>query len=374
VSAPLAAANAATPSPSPSPSAPAANSGGAAPASTLTWSIQPSSATKPDSRDSFTYQDFDPGTTHPDNVAIENFSATAQTFEVYASDAFNTATGGFDLLPGATKPTDVGSWVTLGSPRAASIKITIPARSSKIVPFTVKVPQSATPGFHTGGIVAVSSTVGKDVNGDNVLVDRRVGVRIYLQVTGPLKPTLKVENFSVKYQGTWNPVKAGTATVTYTVLNDGNVPLEAHQSLKLSGLFGLFGKTVKMADAPLLLPGGSIKMAATVKDVWPGGQLTATAHLTPFTTIINLPTRPSAVASQSSVLAMPWTWLIILVVVVLLFVGNWLRHRRQRRPKPPRPAAPAPPAPPTPPTSNDPTDQATPTEPAGPSDPATVDA
>ena len=57
---------------------------------------------------------------------------------MYGADGFNTATGGYDLEPAATAPTDVGSWVTV-----ESSEVTIPALSEAVVAFTVEVPAGA---------------------------------------------------------------------------------------------------------------------------------------------------------------------------------------------------------------------------------------
>ena len=42
---------------------------------------------------------------------VTNSSQVAAKFDIYATDAFNTSTGAFDLLPAAKKPVDIGSWV-----------------------------------------------------------------------------------------------------------------------------------------------------------------------------------------------------------------------------------------------------------------------
>ena len=306
---------AAAPAPPPPKPAPSAQQ--------LTWSVQPSSQRKPDGRAAFTYQDFAPGSSHEDYIAVDNFSTTARTFTVYASDAFNTAAGGFDLLAAAQKPKDVGTWVHLAKPT-----VRIPARSSAIVPFTVTVPADATPGFHVGGIVASVSTVGTGANGSQVQVDRRVGARIYLQVTGPLRPALQVEQVSVQYHGTWNPTHPGSATVHYTLANTGNVPLQAHQLLGSTGLFGLFGSSRKLPDAPLLLPGNSVRLTVQVPRAWPGVRLSTALHVTPFTGIVSLTPPPGTVSASASAWAVPWTWLAIVVVVALAW---WRRRRRNRR-------------------------------------------
>ena len=297
----------------------------AAPAGTqqLTWSVQPSSPKKPDSRSSFTYQGFTPGSTHEDFVAVDNFGTSAETFSVYASDAFNTAAGGFDLLAAGQRPTDVGAWVHL-----AESSVRVPARSSVIVPFTVTVPDNATPGFHVGGIVASLSSLDTAADGSQVRVDRRVGVRIYLQVTGPLRPALRVEHYQVQYHDSWNPTRPGSATVSYTLANTGNVPLAAHQSLHSAGVLGVFGANQKLADAPLLLPGNSIRLTVQVPRAWPGLQLDTSLRVTPFTSIVTLAQPPASVDASGSAWAVPWVWLAIVIALALIW---WGRRRLRRR-------------------------------------------
>lgn len=292
----------------------------------VAWSIQGASKHKVDTRPTFTYQDFKPGTAREDFVAVDNFSSKPLDLTVYPSDAFNTETGGFDVLTAAQKNVDVGSWI-----RLAKTAVRVPARSTVIIPFTIAAPRNATPGFHVGGIVASSSSTALDSKGNNVRVDRRVGMRIYLQVSGPLHPTLTVKNMSVNFHGGWSPDRPGSATVSYTVANTGNVPLQAKQTLGTEGLFGVFSKTTKAADVPLLLPGNSIKLTSKLSDIWPGGRLRVKVDLAPYTSIVTLASTPAHGTGQTSVWAMPWTWLIALLVVlaiVALYVRRWRKRRK----------------------------------------------
>jgi len=311
-----------TPTSAPSPKQ--ATAAGATPTQ-LSWSVQAAAGTKPDARPEFTYQNVAPSTQRTDAVAVENFSAAPLTLSVYASDAYNTPTGGFDLLPAAQKPTDVGRWIHLDRSQ-----VTVPARGTVIVPFKLTVPADATPGFHVGGIVASASGTSTDAKGDAVRVDRRVGMRVFLQVSGPLHPALSISGFTVHYQGGWNPVGAGTATVAYTVTNSGNVPLQARQTLRASGVFGVFTKNAAQRDLPLLLPGNSIRLSATIAGVWPGLRLNVQAQVTPYTSLVVLNPQPTTVISTTSTWATPWTWLIV-VLLLIAALGAWRWSARRRR-------------------------------------------
>lgn len=110
-----------------------------------------------------------------DSIDVVNRSDRPLRLGIYAADAFTTQEGGLDLLTTDKDSVDVGSWVTLDRKR-----IVVPPRGTVSVPFTLVVPDNATPGDHTGGIV--TSLVTKTDTG--VGVDRRMGTRIYIRVDG----------------------------------------------------------------------------------------------------------------------------------------------------------------------------------------------
>src|SRR5262249_34567456 len=149
------------------------------------------------------------------------------TFQVYATDAFVTSTGDLGLLPAAQKPTDIGSWVSV-----LHHTIKVPAHARVNEPFTLTIPANATPGDHTGGMIASVLKEGQ------VKVDQRIAVPIYLRLDGKLQPTLSIESTSTSYHGTVNPFSGGGTDVSYTVHNTGNVRLTGTQTVSVSGLFG----------------------------------------------------------------------------------------------------------------------------------------
>ncbi|HZM84671.1 MAG TPA: hypothetical protein VFC19_53805 [Candidatus Limnocylindrales bacterium] len=84
-----------------------------APPGSITWAVQPSTKDSPDRRSSFTYTNIPSGTVVNDYVAVTNFSQSPVTFDVYATDGFNTTSGSLSLLAATAKPKDVGSWVAI---------------------------------------------------------------------------------------------------------------------------------------------------------------------------------------------------------------------------------------------------------------------
>ena len=163
-----------------------------------------------------------PGGRIEDHVAIRNYSDQKATFLIRGTDAVNTPQGGFAALPINERSHDLGAWIAL--PRS-DLKVTLPPRTDLIIPFLVEVPANATPGDHVGVITAtlVSSVISK--SGQRLHLLQTVGTRIFLRVSGPLRPSLTVTGLAVHYQGTLDPIGTGKAKVTYTVSNTGNVAL-----------------------------------------------------------------------------------------------------------------------------------------------------
>src|SRR5262249_30918246 len=215
--------------------------------------------TQPGSRPTLTYTAA-PGSSIQDSVTLWNYSNVQLTFHVYPTDAFNNAAGAYDVMLADKKPTDVGSWV-----KVAQENLTVPPSTSVVLPITITVPAKVSPGDHSGGILASSVTPAVDSEGKHVMIDRRVGSRIYLRVTGPVNPSLVVENIASNYNSSLNPLD-GSLDVSYTVRNAGNVRLAAHQKVAVSDVFGDVA-TKRIKDLPVLLPGNAITLKTHFDDV-----------------------------------------------------------------------------------------------------------
>jgi hypothetical protein len=253
---------------------------------------------------------------------------------IYATDALNDDKGGFALLSGATKPTDVGAWTSIGVSR---IKVTVPPRTRDargqeaagfvIVPFTVKVPADASPGDHTAAVLASLETVGKPGQQANVKLDQRVGTRMFVRVAGKLAPGISVENVKAEYDGTISPVGTGSAIVTFTVANRGNVKLGGRINVDVSGLLGRTS-SVTLPDLPLLLPGNAINLTVQVPDVVPQLRNTANVTLTPLKLQGDADPDLPDVSGSTSFWAVPWTLCALVLLLILLGWYGWHRRRR----------------------------------------------
>ncbi|MCO8277793.1 DUF916 domain-containing protein [Actinoplanes sp. TRM 88003] len=299
---------------------PTPTSARAAPADdSLTWSVAPSGPKGPNGRPALDYK-LDPGATVTDHVAVTNHSQRPLTLRLYANDAFTTPGGGFDLRAGGAEPTDAGSWITLSRTR-----LTLPKSSRVVVPFTLSVPDDATPGDHAAGVVASVVAGTDDSNGNQVSVDHRVGTRVYLRVTGPLRPALSITDVRLRTDTSWNPLRLPQITADFTISNTGNARLSGALSAEASGPFGWGRKVGTATAAPEILPGGSVRTSIRLSDVPPlfREQLTLSVHPNGA---------DGRTESHHSLWLLPWPQLALLALAaVLVSAGIASRRRRRQR-------------------------------------------
>ncbi len=315
------------------PSAPGTSTPGASP-NTATFGVQPATGNKPDRRAKLTYS-ATPGAQISDHVAIQNYSIQPLQLHVYANDAFNTNDGGFDIQPAAVSPKDLGSWVHMSGPTF----ITVPGRSFVIVPITIKIPVNASPGDHAGGFVAGLNRIATDAKGNRVNVEERVGTRIYIRVPGKLSAALTLTNVRTTYHTSWNPFGSGSASVSYTVRNTGNVRLAGDLNVKVTSFIGgskqavnLPGKAVNVPDIKELLPGQQISVSSRVGGVLPSFVATGRVTVDPSALPGDIDPKASSVSATASTAAVPWAQLILLVLLIGL---AFMFVRRRRMPAAP---------------------------------------
>lgn len=228
------------------------------------WALSAGDSSQTGDRSSMLY-DLLPGATTTDAVTLFNFSNVPLTFKVYATDAFNTPEGDFDLLAGDEEPTDVGTWI-----RLPQRDIAVPANKQVTFPITVKVPRDATPGDHVGGILASSSAQGTGPNGKIVNLDRRTGTRVYVRVKGDIAPSVSVEKVRTSYSPKLNPLD-GSSEVTYRIRNNGNVRLTGKHRVSVAGPLGFLERKTKPRDLEDLLPGEEVTFTEHLSGVAASG-------------------------------------------------------------------------------------------------------
>jgi hypothetical protein len=285
------------------------------------WALAPGDGTlEAGERPNLAYE-LPPGGEAEDVVTLFNYSNVPLTFDVYTTDAFNGPDGAFSLLPFDEEPTDVGTWFDI----AEDASITIPPGTQATFPITIRVPVDARPGDHAGAILAASDAVGTSPDGDIVTLDRRTGTRVYVRVTGPLEPALAIEDVTTTYSPELNPGSGG-ATVSYTVVNRGNVRLGAVHGATVSGPFGLFGRDTERQEIVELLPGERVEVTHTLDDVPATGLLFTDVDLEPRS--VDGGALPLGDAGRSSfAFAIPFA----IVALVLAGVLGWYSRRAYLR-------------------------------------------
>lgn len=281
----------------------------------------------PDGRTRFSYA-ADPGQQIADNYLVRNTGTTPQSYTVLSTDAFNDEAGEFALLETDAPATDIGNWVSFenGTNR---LQFDLAPGASRVVPFTVIVPAEATPGDHAGGIAASVQTPSGQVT-----LDRRLGTRMYLRVSGDIQAGLSIAGLRASYVGDWWNPFSGAMRVHYTVENTGNIALASNVAVTGSTWFGIPTGGAQGDGIPELLPGGTRTYETDLPGVASWGYLNANVTLNPFVEGDDESKRmPVAATSRDTILiAPPWTVLIAIALIVgFVFFRHWRRKIDAKR-------------------------------------------
>ncbi|GIJ20604.1 hypothetical protein [Micromonospora lutea] len=285
---------------------------------TVTWAVQPADARGPDGR-RWIEHTLDPGAVVTEHLAVRNFGDSPVVFALQAADGYLTDKGRFNMLTSGQESVDGGTWIMLPE------TVTVGAKQTKVVPFTITVPPDATPGDHPAGVAAtVTST------GGTVAVQSRVGFRVMLRASGTVTATIGVEDLIVRYERSWNPFTAGDVHLTFTARNNGNVAVTGDGTVRVDEMVGSGGRNAS-TEVPELMPGDGRQVAARVGGVWGLGRLTTTVEVTPAVVSgdpAGAQMRPTT--TTVTVWAVPWPHLVITVLIGTVILG-WLTSTRRRR-------------------------------------------
>ncbi len=280
------------------------------------WSVNPTPPAQPGPAPRlYFFLESPPGTSVQDSVRVTNLADQPRTFRLYGADAYNTPRdGGFGLRTQEATHVDIGAWTRVGA-----ATVTVPAKSQADVPFVITVPANATPGDHVGGVVAMEEQPGATTRqgGVDVTVRRAVAARIYLRVSGPTVPGLRIDNVQTRHDTAWLPSTVDGA-FTYDVVNTGNLHLPPQLSVRVTGLFG--HRITRHGDVPRidLLPGAQTRLAGTVSGIWPFDVVTTSVTVTADGGV-------SARAQDTTVVV---SWPTLAVVFAALGWFFWYRRRR----------------------------------------------
>lgn len=286
----------------------------------VTWMVRPSDGTGEDGR-SWIELELDPGESVDEHLLVRNLSPSTVTFHLSAADGYFTDTGRFNMLTSDRESVDAGTWIDIQD------TVEVPSGGDVIVPFTLTVPDNATPGDHPAGVAAAIRS-GSD---GEVGIESRVGFRVMTRVTGELAPSLAAEA-SGSYSGSWNPFDAGRLDVDYAVENTGNTRLSVAPQITVSALFGLVSFTTAGESIVEIAPGESRSATVSFPSAWPlfvySADVVAAATAVPDELAAG---DVVPVEASSLVVAMPWPQLVTLAIALLLLWLLWRDRRRRER-------------------------------------------
>lgn len=277
----------------------------------------------PDNRGNFHYE-IAPGHAVIDYIAVSNFSYHPVTVRVLSADITSTTHAAFVAAQG--KPHDSGAWII---PEETVVRL--PRTARQIVPFQLTVPLNATPGDHPAAILISLLVHQPGAHGHDVVVDHRIGLRIYLRVPGALHPQLQVRNLKSHFDGGFTPWGFGHMVTDFDVVNVGNVTVSATQALRYTRWLGLSDVHVKLGPLASMVPGGSVHVHAQ------GGTMFAVANVDTRVNAIPVGAPTSiAVASAAatvSTFVLPWAWLVLAAVLYILWRlwRRWYRNHKAKK-------------------------------------------
>jgi dihydroorotate dehydrogenase (fumarate) len=293
---------------------------------TLSISAAPASEGSIDeSRSRFSYQ-IEPGQSVSDEYFIQNTGTVDQTVVVYATDAFNSENGDFALLDTAENPKDVGTWVVFEG-GTSRVDLILKPGESRIVEFTMNVPAEATPGDHAGGIIVSAQSAPGQVS-----LDRRIATRLYARVAGDLVPQIVIGSVEAVYEGEFFNPFGGTATITTSLSNTGNVSLGADVIAGVNGIFGIPLAQPSAIEVPELLPGTTRTYTFEVTGVG------AWVYLNPYVTLEGTidpdafdPGPMPSIDRNVVLFVVPWHFLLLLAAVGVLLIQLRSRERANEK-------------------------------------------
>lgn len=221
----------------------AAETGSAESSDAVTWSVRPGDQNGEDGR-SWVEWEADAGEQRSEYMVVTNHGEADVEFQLSAADGYFTDTGRFNMLPADEESVAAGTWIDVPE------SVVVPAGGAETVPFTVTVPENATPGDHAAGVAASIRSTGSG----SVGVESRVGFRVMTRVAGELQPQLGAAA-SGTYTGEINPFSSGSIDVAYEIENTGNTLLRTQPEVEVSGPFGLGSHTVTGEEIAEIAPG-----------------------------------------------------------------------------------------------------------------------
>jgi hypothetical protein len=171
-----------------------------------------------------------PGTVQNYSLTVTNISNSTKTLFMLVQDIKNADEHGRPIFAAAGEKTgfELSSWIGL-----PVTTFDLPAGGSKTIPFTVTIPQDASPGSHFASVFFSDKAVAPTNNGSGVGFN--VGVIVSLKVPGDITELASLREFS-----TSKLIYPSAKSVDFTakVDNSGNVLVSPTGVIQITNMFG----------------------------------------------------------------------------------------------------------------------------------------
>lgn len=196
----------------------------------------------------------DPGQLYHFSINVTNIAPSEKTFVLHVRDIKGLDDNGLPVFSqdGGATGYELSSWVEL--PPGA---VTLQAHESRQIPFAIRVPVSASPGAHFGGVFLEEQATKLDSSGAAIGIS--VGTIIDLKIAGDVIEDAQLREFST------DKLVYGEPSVTFNarVSNHGNVLVRPHGVIEVRGASGAKVGTLTVNDnAAPVFPGSDRSYAA----------------------------------------------------------------------------------------------------------------
>ena len=262
----------------------------------------------------------EPGKTLNSNIHLINKSGDNISVELYATDGTQTNTGSFTVKSRYAEQKYVGNWLTFETPL-----VDLAPNETKIIEFSITLPQTVTPGTYGGGISASPARPETASSGmAGAVVASRVVTPLYITIPGEKSTSYEWKEFS--------HVAEGRHSFIFNIENSGNTIIQAKGSIIISDTIG------RETEIPLgiitILQNEKNRAAISWNKKPFAGAFRATANITFYE--LNPATQEFEIIGEHSKSVsfnvIPWNIIIIglLLIFALLAIILEKRHLRKK--------------------------------------------
>lgn len=260
----------------------------------------------------------DPGQTLTGTTTITNLSADQLKIITEFQDYIVEGESGVPVsVEAGSSVWSMSLWASVPSEFQ---EFTLEPNEAKEVPFTIDIPQDATPGGHYAMILFTPALVQEEVIGP--LIEHKVGNLMKLNVSGDVQENAEITEFSAPYFSEYGPIP-----LTLRVLNTGNTHVQTAGSITIKNMVNRKVASWELKNANVF------PTAVRAWDTeWPGkwrfGLYKAEASLT-------YGSQNTPLYAQVYFWVIPWKILIgvIVVIVILLLLGRTQESKKVKSKK-----------------------------------------